>query len=395
MASLTDYRLLKTADNGGVLDSASGAGGEAINEDLKILANAVRPVDGEAFRIDDDEDVTWGSAAVDLQRTRTEDSQSASGNYSAIGGGRDNTASSYCATVGGGKNNTAANADQYGYPTIGGGYGNTAGEDNATVGGGCVNSVTANNSTVGGGYSNSVSGTNSTIAGGNDNGITGAYASIGGGLENTIGGAYGVIGGGRSNEAGGLFSVVGGGYENDASGASATVAGGRQNEASGDYSSVLGGRLAKADKYGQVAHAASCFASKGDAQTSKFVVREDITHDDANWHTLFLDGSSAEMTIATDTVWTFDCLLVGTTAGCAKSFGFAINGVIENDGGTTTMLASNVTTIYEDDSDFDAQAVADDTNDSLRIQVKDSTSGGDTVRWVAVVRTAEVTYGAA
>ena len=69
--------------------------------------------------------------------------------------------------------------------------------------------------------------------------------------------------------------------------------------------------------------------------------------------------------------------------------------MIENDGGTTTMLASNVTTLYDtDDTDFDAQAVADDTNDALLVQVKDATSGSDTVRWVARVTTAEVTYPA-
>lgn len=101
------------------------------------------------------------------------------------------------------------------------------------------------------------------------------------------------------------------------------------------------------------------------------------------------------MTLAADTVWTFETKLVGTTQGCTKSFGFLINGVIENDGGTTSLLASNVTTLYDtDDAAFDAQAVADDTNDALDIEVQDTTSGGDTMRWVAITETAEVTYPA-
>jgi hypothetical protein len=49
-----------------------------------------------------------GLHAVDLQSSRTAPTQVASGNYSVIGGGARNTASSYAATVGGGYRNTAS-----------------------------------------------------------------------------------------------------------------------------------------------------------------------------------------------------------------------------------------------------------------------------------------------
>ena len=59
------------------------------------------------------------------------------------------------------------------------------------------------------------------------------------------------------------------------------------------------------------------------------------------------------------------------------------------------MLASNATPLYDtDDTSFDAQAIADDGDNSLKIQVKDADSGGDTVRWVAQIRTVEVNYPA-
>jgi hypothetical protein len=72
-----------------------------------------------------------GLHAVDLQSARSAATQVASGDYSVIGGGRDNTASGVAATVGGGGSNTASG----GAATVGGGSGNTASGSAATVGG--------------------------------------------------------------------------------------------------------------------------------------------------------------------------------------------------------------------------------------------------------------------
>lgn len=198
-----------------------------------------------------------------------------------------------------------------------------------------------------------------------------------------------------------------------ASAIGATICGGGGNTASSNYASVLGGLTnvaskqfgctlsswyAVADKYAQVAHASGRFVVAGDAQgTIQFTARRAVAHSDANWHELFLDGAFAaeRMTIATDTVWTFDALITGTTLGCTKSFGFRIEGTIENDGGTMTLLNSTVTTIYDgDDVSFDARASADDPNNALLIEVQDSDGGGDGVRWMATIRTAEVTWPA-
>ena len=76
-----------------------------------------------------------------------------------------------------------------------------------------------------------------------------------------------------------------------------------------------------------------------------------------------------------------------------RSFGFKVEGVVENYSGTTTV--KNFTTTTLDNADrptFDARAFPDDTNDALMIQVQDSGSNGDQVRWVCNLTTAEVTY---
>jgi len=193
------------------------------------------------------------------------------------------------------------------------------------------------------------------------------------------------------------YSSIWGGSANKNAGVAAAILGGDSNEitSGGWHAAILGSFLAKADKRGQIVSASGMFSAAGDAQgTLQMVARRSVTHSDANWYELFLNGSSQRMTIPTDTAWTFDILLVGATSGQAKTFGFRIDGVIKNDGGTTSLLASNVTTLYDtDDTSFDARVSADDTNDALIIEVSDSDGASDVVRWVATIRTAEVTYG--
>jgi hypothetical protein len=61
---------------------------------------------------------TRGQGAVDLQSARSAATQVASGDYSVIGGGLDNTASGFAATVGGGYHGNTASGS---YATVGGG----------------------------------------------------------------------------------------------------------------------------------------------------------------------------------------------------------------------------------------------------------------------------------
>jgi hypothetical protein len=179
-----------------------------------------------------------GLHAVDLQSARTAATQVASGNYSVIGGGQNNTASGPYATVGGGLQNTASGARA----TVGGGYDNDASGDYATVGGGQENTASNQYATVGGGRQNTASGQHVTVGGGRENTAIGDYATVGGGRENTAIGDYATVGGGRENTAIGDYATVGGGYLNDASGDYATVGGGFQNVANALGATISGGQ---------------------------------------------------------------------------------------------------------------------------------------------------------
>ena len=169
-----------------------------------------------------------GVGATDWQSSRKESTQVASGEYSAIGGGINNTASEEYSSIGGGENNTAS-----GYTT--------------TIGGGGYNTASIYYSTVSGGKNNEATGGSSTIGGGGSNIATGNYSVVGGGFLNTATGDYSVVGGGVDNEATGDYSVVGGGGGNETTGDSSTVGGGAGNEATGDSSTVGGGDYNIAD----------------------------------------------------------------------------------------------------------------------------------------------------
>ena len=239
-----------------------------------------------------------GTNAVDLQLDRLSPTQVASGIYSAIGGGRSNTASGERATIGGGFGNIASaryssigggesntgsgtlsaiagggsniasgigsvigggrsNTASGGLATIGGGFGNIASVANSSIGGGESNTGSGYLSAIGGGRENTASGENATIAGGAENVASGYGSAIGGGTSNTAlgtnavvtGGAQceatnsgSMVGGGLLNQATGWYSVVGGGTSNLTEGNRSTVGGGDENAALGDYATVPGGR---------------------------------------------------------------------------------------------------------------------------------------------------------
>jgi hypothetical protein len=173
------------------------------------------------------------------------DSNSALGNWSAVGGGIKNIASGpNIPTIGGGGFNTASGS----YATVSGGISNTASADNATVGGGSGNVASSSSATVAGGWSNVATGTSApTVGGGESNVASGSHAAVGGGRYNSARGGYAVVAGGGgflaadSNCARGDFSTVSGGTGNIASGHWSTIGGGQRNAASTDHATVCGG----------------------------------------------------------------------------------------------------------------------------------------------------------
>ena len=107
---------------------------------------------------------------------------------------------------------------------------------------------------------------------------------------------------------------------------------------------------------------------------------------------LLLDGntSTRRLSIPTNTTWAFDAQVAGRSS-TGVSAAYQIRGCIKNTGGTTGFVGvPTVTVLGEDNAALDSTAIANNTDDSLDIQV--TGVGGALIRWVATVRVTEVGY---
>jgi Chaperone of endosialidase len=261
---------------GGPLWTASNPGYVHIYDNsgnLAIMFDARPGTDGRAIIGPGN----WGSGYLSFVAGSD---NSASGDYSTIGGGALNEAQDLFSTVAGGDSNFVLSGANHGticggqanhiYGSasfIGGGQMNVAMGPHGTIGGGISNYVKDNGCTIGGGESNCVElladwGTVSgglcdsvyamygTIGGGDSNTVTiyGYFGTIGGGKENIVNDTGGTIAGGFQNTTGSNdpnynppYASIGGGYDNTAAGSMTTIGGGQGNKAYGHLSTIGGG----------------------------------------------------------------------------------------------------------------------------------------------------------
>ena len=206
-----------------------------------------------------------GDFAVDLQMSRYNNGQVASGANSFVGGGSSNRASGAASVCVGGENNFSTG--QRGFVGCGvlvtaggldsvcvGGSSNTAAANYSIISGGASNIIPTNAAsfgTISGGQSNTVSSnTHATIVGGQGNVSSGQH-SVAGGLTNTASGsrttAFGTsnIVNGQESLASGLQNTVSGsrsfatGYSNNVGGGH-NIAVGWGNTITGGMSGVIG-----------------------------------------------------------------------------------------------------------------------------------------------------------
>ena len=193
------------------------------------------------------------------------------------------------------------------------------------------------------------------------------------------------------------------GQNNIVSGNNATAIG-YFNTASGYYTTALGydnttsaafghaiGYQAVSSVNGKGAYASGRFAADGDAQGGLFILRADTT--DATATVLTTNNSTAAATnqivAASDTCITFDGTITAMQNGAQAYASWRIEGLLVNDGGTTT-LANSATTVIQNLSSWGMALSADNTNNALAITCTGEASHN--IRWVANIRTTEVTY---
>lgn len=271
------------------------------------------------------------------------------------------------------------------------------------IGGGLLNSVRSGvyGATIAGG-GDSINGGNTvddnwgTVGGGNYNlagngdGLA-IFATVGGGSQNLASASGATIGGGHYNSARYEYATVAGGQGNDGFAKYTSIGGGEDNDAGADYSTIPGGRWARTRHYGEMAYASGVFGVwPGDAQTSLYVLRNSTST--AASTELFLDGSSQRITLSSGRALVFEIQVVALSDTGGTGAGFRIWGTLRNNGGDTTILGAwgEVIGASPAAGSWSAVASADNTNDALVVHV--TGSNGVNVRWVATVRTTEVTW---
>jgi hypothetical protein len=295
-----------------------------------------------------------GTHATDFQKSRTAATQVASGNFSSILAGENNTASGIASSVIGGLTNTASNF-----------Y--------------CV---------VVGGSSNSATGVRGTVVGGNANNATGNASAVVGGT---------------SNAASASSSSVFGGQSNISSGFQATVLGGESNISNGTGSSVIGGRAATTRSIvGNFVTTASNIpitTANGVQQLATLLLGRQTT--DATATRLASDSSTAGTTnqviLPDNSAYTFQGTCIANVTGGGTTSGWKFEGVIKRgaNAASTALVAAVTPTVIAQDAGAAAWVLAvtaDTTNGGIAVTV--TGAAATTIRWVAKIETTEVTFAA-
>ena len=190
-------------------------------------------------------------------------------------------------------------------------------------------------------------------------------------------------------------------YDENASGSTAPVAAGTNSITLGsgaETSSAAPGSLAiglqsLARTQGAVVQASGRFASNGDAQVGRYMVRTVTIN--ATPAELFVDGTagSVRVVLPDDSTWSFRIQVTAHRTDVNNGHaGYIAQGVIyRGAGAATTSLQGtiNKTVLAESNPAWDINITADTINGSLRI--RGTGEAGKTIRWLAIIETVEIT----
>jgi hypothetical protein len=177
------------------------------------------------------------------------------------------------------------------------------------------------------------------------------------------------------------------GYDTTAVGSALAL--GTTANAQAAYSTAI--HRSKAEQQGKIAFSGIFFGAIGDAQGGSFVLVADTT--DATATVLTSNNGTASSTnqivAASDTCITFDGTITAMQNGAQAYASWKIEGLLVNDGGTTS-LVNSATTVISNADGWGMALTADTGNNALAITVTGEASHN--IRWVANIRTTEVTY---
>lgn len=245
-----------------------------------------------------------------------------------------------------------------------------SGECSALIGGQqCIASAT--NSVCVGGTTNTASGTNSVAIGG-----TGASAT--GNSAVTLSRAT----------ASGANSIAGG-FDVQATGSSSIAFGvGGVSSADG---SVAFGRYSRAHRLGMFAHGSTLFSTAGDVQYFVQPVANKTTNNTPT--ELFCNQAfgSVRVVLIAGSILHANIFVTGSKSDGSSVASYQRQVTIKRVGNTTSLVGTVKTIGTDEAAGTSISITADDTNDSLKIEV--TGISGETWRWVGVIHGTELYYG--
>lgn len=171
--------------------------------------------------------------------------------------------------------------------------------------------------------------------------------------------------------------------------AGSSYAFGHENTVSSGTAYAIGHKGSAATS--KFAFSLSRFSANGDAQQGMFVLRSDTT--DATAEALTTNNGTVftnnQVNVPSNAAYAFHGTIVAKQSGSANAAAWKVEGLIVNNGGTTT-LTNSATTVISNTPSWGMALSADDTNDALAITV--TGAAATNIRWVATIHTSEVTY---
>ena len=230
------------------------------------------------------------------------------------------------------------------------------------------------------------SGTNSTCVGGTQNTASGLNAVCVGGTGSTASGANAVAL--CDGSASGAKSLVGG---NDcAATATASTAFGESTIASGE-GSISTGRYSRSYRLGMLAHSATLFSTNGDCQYFVQTAANITTNSTPTELFINRNLSTQRITLLANTVISAFVQIVGSKSDGSAVARFDREVTIKRVTNTTSLVGSVATLGTDEAAGTSVSITADDTNDSLKIEVTGIAS--ETWRWLAVISGIEIGIG--
>lgn len=215
---------------------------------------------------------------------------------------------------------------------------------------------------------------------------SGLYGSVPGGSSNTASGARSTVSGGELNVASGSSSTVSGGYTNLASATGSTVDGGSGNVAGGYYSTASG-RGASTIASGMRAFGAQ-FTDPGDAQDGTVIMKRITTSNIASW---MQADPNATLIIPENTTWAIDGLLVARRTDVdGENLAVKFTALVKRDVGSTGALVGSATFTDVGRNVGNVWTVSMTVSTAGSIQILCTGETGKTIRWVASLKTAQV-----